>query len=92
MSDPVTLLSTREVSQRLNITPRHVTRLAKTPALPPHTRVPGYRGALLFDPVTVDRYIELENARFDAELHDAISTAFARKLDSLTQQRESADA
>lgn len=88
MSDPIPLLSTREVAQCLNITPRHVTRLAKTPALPPHTVVPGYRGALLFEPATVERYIEVENARFDDELHERISAAFARTLESLTAQRQ----
>lgn len=86
MSDPLPLLSTRDVALRLNITPRHVTRLAKTPALPPHTVVPGYRGALLFDEQTVARYIEAELVAFDNALPDAMKTAFAARLDALTKR------
>lgn len=43
------LLTTREVADRLGITPRHVARLGLAPAI----KLPGRQGAALWDPAEV---------------------------------------
>lgn len=53
MNSPA-LLTTREVAERLGVTPRHVTRMVPSKLKPAYT-VPGYRGALLFSPDDVAR-------------------------------------
>lgn len=76
------LLTTAEVAQRLGISPRTVTRMARAGvnhdlALKPAETVPGGRGVLLFDPDDV--------ARLEAEYRKAEAPVAARAL------REAAD-
>lgn len=54
------LLTTREVADRLEVTPRHVARLGLVPAI----KLPGARGAALYSPEDV---AALETER-DAEV------------------------
>lgn len=53
----VGLLTAAEVARRLGMSRRHVTRLANDGSLPTVMKLDGVRGAYLFDPDVVDRFI-----------------------------------
>lgn len=61
MSTP-RLLSTREVARRLSVDTRTVHRMVKSGRLTPALKVPGYRGALLFDPDVVPELEETDES------------------------------
>lgn len=52
------LLTSSEVALRLGLTQNHVARMARLGTINPAMRLPGRRGAFLFDPATVERFAE----------------------------------
>lgn len=48
------LLTTAEVAERLGVTPSAISRRVKTGTLVPVRKMPGKRGAFLFDPAELD--------------------------------------
>ena len=61
MSKP-RLLAAAEVAARLQVSPRTVARYAEQGRLKPAMRLPGLRGALLFDPADVERLARMRAA------------------------------
>lgn len=51
------LMTTREVADRLKVTPRQVARLVPAKLSPAYT-MPGTRGAHMFDPEAVEALVE----------------------------------
>lgn len=65
------LVSTREASQKLGVTPAHVTRLVASGHITPAIKAPGKRGAFMF---TTE---EVEQVRVMRELQKAGTTGKA---------------
>lgn len=57
-ADPSTWIGSAEVARRLKRSPSLIPSLIHSGRLRPCMRAPGRRGAFLFDPAEVDRYIE----------------------------------
>lgn len=49
----VQFMTTAEVAAALKVSPRRVSRMVESGTLTPATKLPGVRGAFLFDPETV---------------------------------------
>lgn len=58
MSSSGTFTTTAEVATRLGVSVRQVARLVERGRITPLDRLPGVRGAYLFDPNEVDRVAE----------------------------------
>lgn len=52
------LLTSRQVAERLGTTVTTVNRWVKSERLTPALEVPGYRGARLFDPASIEAFRE----------------------------------
>ncbi|WP_255356077.1 helix-turn-helix domain-containing protein [Agromyces sp. Root81] len=64
----LTLLSTRDVADRLRITPRKVSRLVEADRLRAAAKAPGPRGAFMFTADELDRYMrDREHEHVDAD-------------------------
>lgn len=56
MFNQAPLFNTRQVAEKLGVSPMQISRLARSGQLPPAVKAPGKRGAYLFAPAEVEHY------------------------------------